>query len=353
MQYSRKTFVRVAGPRLLSGFLILLVGLLGLQQSARTAHAASVPPSFDLVLFTNADTVWGHNGFPGTELDNDDIGVTNNSSLNSSSFGTLLAVFARGTDIYEQRDNTANMFLLQLTWSPGGCVTATGWCLVELDDNPSTLTGVAGGNGQFYQTHVNGTIWQLNGICFHCWTQISNPNMGDQITAGDGKLFASNGQTAWKYAGTPFSWTTIDQTPTQNIAVSPTGVLYEIRATTIAQGLSAFHWVTIYTNTSNENTGLIEAGERTYQDTETNSGGIGNILIYNGNFNSPSWSLLPPLPATADQGGQPGTTSDALYVVLDNGSVWQYTPESGIWQEFSPPVAPQFVELASPGNCLC
>lgn len=355
MRLDTRMFITFFKFRLLSGLLLLLAGLFSLQQSTHIAYAASVAPSFDLVLYTTVNTVWGHNGFPGTELDDDNIGVINNSGLTSDSFGGSLFVLARGTDIYEERGH----FLFQLLWSPGSCVTATGWCLVELDDNPDTTVMAAGGNGLFYQAHRDGTVWQLNGICFHCWTQIANPNMAlGSITAGDGKLAVSNGVTTWKYNGTPFAWTTIDQPAlgVSELVASPGGVFYEGRVgnpPAFVQGLSAFHWVTIY---QNANAGTIFAGRRTYLETVNPSTfKESGLFIYNENVSNPIWTALPSLPSSTLPSSilesiEPGTMSDALYIVLSDDSVWQYTPESGIWQEFSPPVAPQGVQVAFPGN---
>jgi hypothetical protein len=320
---------------------LLSIGVLGLQQHVPTAHAATSIPTFDLVLSTSADTVWGHNGFAGTELDNNQIGVTNNGSLTSGSFGFLNAVFARGNNIFEER---SYQFLFLL--APGSCTTATGWCLTELDANTATNTAAAGGNGQFYQTHNDGTVWQLTSNCFHCWTQIDGPD-STRITAGDGKLFEERFDgTVWKYGGTPFNWIQIDNNPNvRMLKVSTTGVLYEVRGTDIFQGLSAFNWKEIY---NGNNTGVIAVSSRAYQAAVNLSTGFSEILLYNGNVNTPSWSLIDTTPNL--QNLQPGTSSDALYRVLSDDSVWQYTPESGVWTEFSPPVAPQVVTLAFPDN---
>jgi hypothetical protein len=331
--------------------VLLSIGVLGLQQHVPTAHAATSIPTFDLVLSTSANTVWGHNEFAGTELDNNQIGLTNNGSLTSGSFGSISYVFARGNNIFEER-NFQFLFLL----APGSCTTATGWCLTELDNNTATVTATAGGNSQFYQTHNDGTVWQLTGNCFHCWTQIDSPD-SNRITAGAGKLFEQRFDgTVWKYSGTPFNWIQIDNNPTvAMLKVSTTGVLYEIRATEdsgghltssgVFQGLSAFNWKGIYSG----DTSLIIVSSRAYQETiNPKTAVFTGTLLYNGNVNAPSWSLID---TTANfQGLQPGTSSDALYRVLSDDSVWQYTPESGVWTEFSPPVAPQAVALAFPDN---
>jgi hypothetical protein len=256
-------------------------------------------------------------------------------------YGPITAVIAKGSDIWEQR----GQFLFQLE-NDNNCPTAnTGWCLVELDDNPTTILVAAGGNGQLYQLHSDGSLWQSTGACFHCWTRLDDNPLTFTMVAGAGKLFqAHTDGTVWKSTGSCFHcWEKIDNRPLDpnsfvtSLALDTTGTLYELRdsfdpsgttleSAAIYKGLGQFSWQGI-------SFGLLAiklmANSRLYQQDEVIA-----PLFYQSSSNS--WQQIPGNPGFILA---PGGNSDALYTEHTDGSVFVFTPESGHWVMLSGPTS--------------
>ena len=327
--------------------VLLLSGLFGLQQHPPIAHAAllhtarttmseqpqnckppkCIPfPFHDIYLFTNS-AVWGRNGTSSDLIDDNQIGMTN-GNLVSSQFGPISAVLARGNTVYEWRRKLVGeqlqKFLFAIAY--GGCTTSTGYCLTELDDNPRTFLAAAGPVG-LYQVHSDGSVWQLTGLCYHCWKQIDNHPSHD-LVAGSRLYETRAGGTVWRYNGTPFNWTEVANNPMNtdlSLAIDTHNVLYELTGTlsngqlvssSVLKGYGPFNFQPIDTV---DLTNSIVADSRLYQERED-----GTILVYQGGS---SWGFVS-LPNSLSH-VEAGTASDAVYWELSDNSVWQFTPEGG------------------------
>jgi hypothetical protein len=294
-------------------------------------------PSYDIYVDNSGNQIRGYNGTSSALIDNNQIGMTN-GGLVSGQFGYITAVFARGYALYEVRQS----FLFKVVL--GGCTnTATGYCLTELDDNPTTESVATGGSGLLYQTHTDGTVWQLTEVCYHCWTLIDNTN-AIQIVAGGGLYERRSGDTIWRYNGCGNStcWTEIDSNPTIfDIEVGTNGVLYERRnvfsggnlvGASVLKGIGPFNFQTLDTT---DLTDAITASTRLYQVDEIDNANNSpqSILLYTGG--NPAWENLGTAATTAFGRLEPGTGSDALYEMHGDNSLWKFTPEAGFWTEIT------------------
>jgi hypothetical protein len=335
---------------------LLSLALLGSQQQAPTASAAPLHKASALsstgispicqicnltydIYATSSSGVRGYDGTLSALIDNNQIGMTN-GSLVSGQFGSLTAVFARGDDLYEVRQP----FIFKIVL--GGCSnTATGYCLTELDDNSTTASVATGGNGFLYQTRTNGTVWQLTGVCYHCWALIDNNNAVQIVAAAHLYEFRGNA-TVWRYNGCGNStcWTEIDSNSTiDDLEVSTNGVLYELRtvfsggnlvSSSVLEGFGPFNFQPLDTV---DLTDKIVASTRLYQVDQLGSAQSSpqTILLYTGG--NPAWKNLGAA-ATAGLGRlDPGAGSDALYEMHDDNSIWEFTPEAGSWTEIQAP----------------
>ncbi len=330
--------------------VLLVSGLFGLQQTP-IAHAAvlhtartTMPqpkcqppicklfPFHDLYVFTSSE-VWGYNGASSDLIDNNQIGLTKGNQV-SGQFGSIFAVLAHGNTVYEVRrnQNSAQEFLFAVVY--GGCTTATGYCLTELDDH-SNIYYVAAGTVGLYESRPDG-VWQLSGLCLGCWTKIdTQPALS--LVAGshlyemridplpDGTVW----ETVWRYNGTPFNWTEVDKNPTNaslSLAIDTHNVLYELFQV-FSHGQLAISHVLQGHGPNNFQligwghlTDKIVADRRLYRwDAD------GSILLYQGQPNN--WAVAYFSPTIQDV--EAGAASDAVYWEPSDHSIWRYTPETG------------------------
>jgi hypothetical protein len=367
MQHHRKRLSKSFSLFILSCTLLSLA-LFGSQLHTPTASAApihkasvasnaGIPPictictlTYDIYSSSNNE-VRGYDGTLSALLDDNQIGMTN-GSLVSGQFGNITAVFARGDDLYEVRQP----FLFKIV--QGGCSnTATGYCLTELDDNPTTSSVATGGSGFLYQTHTDGTVWQLTGVCYHCWTLIDNNSAIQIVTAAHLYERRSN-DTVWRYNGCGNStcWTEIDSNSTIfDIEVATNGVLYERRAvfsggnfvnSSVLKGIGPFNFQALDTTDLTDD---IIASTRLYQVNQLNNtqSSPQTILLYTGG--NPAWQNIGPAATTVLGELEPGAGSDALYEVQGHDSIWEFTPASNTWTEIQAPTS-QDVTLSEPSG---
>jgi hypothetical protein len=344
--------------------VLLAFGLVGLSQQTPIAHAASVHtvrttlpgqaqickppvcipfPFHDLYVFTSY-AIWGHNGVASDLIDNNQIGMTNGTMV-SNQFGPLTAVLARGNNVYEWRQQLVGQqvqnFLFAIVF--GGCTTPTGYCLTELDNHFTTFSAAVGTN-KLYQIRTDGTVWQSNGFCLGCWTEIDTH--GGSLLADSHLYQVRSDRTIWRYNGIPFNWTEVASNPTVNdvsLAIDTNGVVYELPqvlkngevvSSSVLEGFGPFNFQPLDTV---DVTGKIVADSRLYQ---VRSGG--SILIYQGGT---SWgSVWSANSQTRDV--EPGAASDAVYQSFSDNSVWEFTPEAGIVEISNP--FPDLVQMSRP-----
>lgn len=281
-------------------------------------------------MFSSSE-VWGYNAASSDLIDDNQIGLTNGNQV-SGQFGGIVAVLAHGNTVYEARrklvGGAAQEFLFAVAY--GGCTTTTGYCLTELDDTPGILF-VAAGTVGLYEIRA-ASVWQLSGLCLHCWKQIDQTNTGNQqglyLVAGSRPYELRADGTIWRYNGTPYNWTEVDNNPTvTGLTIDSHNVLYELRevagsngrpvGSTILQGHGPFNFQLIDTAHLAKS---IVADRRLYQWDED-----GTILIYQGQPNN--WADAYFSPTIQDV--EAGAGSDAVYWEPSDHSIWRYTPETG------------------------
>lgn len=326
---------------------VLLISSLSGLQHASLAHAASLQtarttmperssscqppqchpfPYHDLYVFST-NMVWGYNTGTFDLIDNGAIGVTNEGSATSGQYGSIQGVIARGNTVYEWRitpnGQGIETFLFAVVY--GGCTTSTGYCLILLDDNPNTFLVSAGITG-LYQEHSSGTVWQLTGLCYHCWQEIDT-NASHDLVASDHVYDTHLDGSVWRYNGTPYSWTEVDNNPTNadvSLAIDTNNVVYELRqmlsngqliSSSVLEGYGPFNFQAIDTT---HLTYSIVADQRLYQ-----SGNAGILMYEGGN----SWGVASNNGSVQDI--EPADESDAVYWELSDNSFWQYTPANG------------------------
>jgi hypothetical protein len=113
-----------------------------------------------------------------------------------------------------------------------------GW--FTLDNNPATTAIAAGGPGELYKLHSDGSIWQYNGFLFS-WEKLDNNPATVRIVASNGELYQlhHNG-SLWRYTGTPcdsnslcFGWQLLLHDGVGRIAIDGNR-LYELNQPVIA-----------------------------------------------------------------------------------------------------------------------
>jgi hypothetical protein len=327
---------------LLSTFatLFLLVAMLASTGTA-SAHTAKgcqpqqvyppcTPSHFhDLYKFTDSE-VWGLNGTSSDVIDDNQIGLTNGNQV-SGQFGKVFAVLAHGSTVYEWRQKlvgeVSQQFLFAVVY--GGCTTTTGYCLTELDDNPNTSLASAGTVG-LYQAQYDGSVWQLTGLCLHCWTKIDthpSDELVAELVAGI-RLYETRADgSVWRYNGTPFNWTQVDNNPTNaGLTIDTHNVLYELSrvfsnaqlvSSSVLKGYGPFNFHAI---DKVDLTASIVADSRLYQVRDD-----GIILMYQGGT---SWKFVSSPNSLYHVVA--GAASDAVYWELSDHSVWRYTLAGGI-----------------------
>lgn len=348
--------------------------LIGFQHSTTIAYAEAGP---DMYIGTSLNQVWGHspNGTGATLYDD---GNTEGVVLPGGGvkavrlFPLLEVVVARmGGDIFERR----GQYILQLEFGdncPANARTNLGGftdCLVELDDNPTTIEVAAAGNGLVYQLHTDGSIWQATGECYHCWKLIGtnsiDPNSQPLNIVSGGTAFFQlrNDSTVWSYNSSSSSWTEIDFSPSPTVqvaqlAVDNNGVLYELRrlldsagnvqqASTAQYSGSPFIWTTLGStptqNDSSVTNDILTSSSRLYQ-----SHSDGSLWAYNDDVNNPSFIKFDNGSGIIDiaAGGQ----SDTIYKELTDKSVWAKFPSSSQYTLVSAAVSGQIVFLAQPAG---
>lgn len=302
-------------------------------------------------------------------VDDGNIGLTNGSGT-SSQFGSLSAVIARGGDVYELRAGHFLFELLLVGTKSTACSTKTGYCLIELDNNPATAEVEAGGNGFLYQRHATAqgdfTIWQSTGACFHCWTQIDNNSLTHQLVANGSQLYQvrSDG-TVWQASNVPLprtgalSWTQIDWSPNPSLgrdvqlALTNSGVLFATKVSYNASGTVTGTQIIQYLGTpfswadaSNAQGGTvlyILASSHLYEVTTSQA-----IWHYNGRGTG-DWDRVGLFDTQTFKNVQPGIFTDAFYRVDTDNSIEMYGPASSNTLMTIKPASSQSVFLSSPG----
>lgn len=370
MRHFLKLLGRGFGLFVLSCTLLLI----GFQHSTIIAHAEAGP---DMYIGTSLNQVWGHSP-DGTYVSLVDDGNTEKVVIPGGGaeavkfFPPLSVVVARmGGDVFERR----GQYILQLEFGnncPANAQTNLGGftdCLVELDDNPTTIEVAAAGNGLVYQLHNDGTIWQSTGECYHCWKLIgtnsidANSQPLNIVSGGSAFFQLRSDNTVWSYNGSTSSWTEIDYSPfptvqISQLAVDNSGILYELRrlfdsagnvlqASTIQYSGSPFIWTTLGStptqNDSSVTNDILTSSSRLYQSHSN-----GSLWAYNDDVNNPSFikfDIGSSIRAIA-AGGQ----SDTIYKQLIDNSVWAKVPSSSQYTLVSAPVSGQAVFMAQPAG---
>jgi hypothetical protein len=347
--------------------VLLVSGLVGLQQTP-VAHAAVLPaagmtipgplhicqppncnqfPFHDLYVHSSSE-VWGYNGASSDVIDDNQIGLTKGNQV-SGQFGGIVAVLARGNKVYEVRKElvggAAQEFVFAVVY--GGCATTTGYCLTELDDT-SGIFFIAAGTVGLYEIRA-ASVWQLTGLCLGCWTQIDQTNtllqQGLYLVAGSRPYELRADGTVWRYNGTPYYWTEVDNNQTvSGLSIDSHNVLYELRqvaddngqlvSSSVLQGHGPFNFQPIDTA---HLTKSIVADRRLYQWDDD-----GTILIYQGQPGN--WADAYFSPTIQDV--EAGAASDAVYWEPSDHSIWQYTPATGSSSAIRGPAPDQSIQMA-------
>ena len=320
--------------------LFLLAAMLASSGTA-SAHSASgcrpqqvfppcTPSHFHDLYWSSSSEVWGYNGATSELIDDNQIGLTNGNQV-SGQFGAIVTVLAHGSNVYEVRrkqpGETSQDFLFAIV--NGGCTTATGYCLTELDD--SNVNYVAAGPTGLYESRPNG-VWQLTGLCMGCWTKIDN-HFGLLVAGShlyEMRIDSSpSGTTVWRYNGTPLNWTEVDNNLTGaslNLAIDTHNVLYELFQVYNHGQLAISHVLQGHGPNNFQLVGWghltnkIVADRRLY---EWNADG--SIQLYQGTPNN--WAYIIASPTAQDV--EAGASSDAVYWEPSDNSIWRYSPETG------------------------